>query len=387
MRLLFWISVCFIFYTYVGYPFLLFIWSKLAHKQIKRGYITPEPMVSVIIAARNEEKYILQRIKNILTQEYPICKLQLIIVSDGSTDATNSIVKQFIKNKTNVKHQTTKAASIIKLIELSESKGKSNALNVAFTQSQGEYIVFADTRQQFEPNAIKELIANFLDPSVGCVSGELVLESNSDSLISTEIISYWNLEKRIRKMESMIHSPPGATGAIYAIRSKLFQPLPDETLLDDVYIPMKIVLQGYRTIFDSRAIAFDTISQTFAQEKRRKVRTLVGNYQLLNILPKLLSPASNPIFLRYLSHKVFRLFVPFFFIPIIFSALFINAKFYTLVVMLLIITSILSLFDSNLPSLPYIKRLTKLIRSFLYLNYFALLAAFYILSPSKKKIW
>ena len=172
-------------------------------------------MVSVIIAARNEEKNIRRRIHNILDQDYAKDKMEIIIVSDGSTDATNDIVREFIPVNQKGPYSNPDVPCTMKLIELDETKGKANALNIGIQQATGEFIVFADARQEFERNAIRELIANFNDQSVGCVSGELLLCEDSDASMKREMREmglYWNFEKTIRKMEAAIHSVAGATG-------------------------------------------------------------------------------------------------------------------------------------------------------------------------------
>lgn len=387
MKFIFWLSLCFILYTYAGYPCLLFIWSRLFPKKVNKAYFTPEPTVSVIIAAHDEERYIRKRIENLLKQNYPLEKIEIIIVSDGSTDSTNDIVKQFVSGGANQSSTHSNTLCALKLIELDESRGKPHALNIAVSQSTGEYIVFTDARQEFEPNAIKELIGNFNDPSVGCVSGELVFYRDSDSSIKTEMGFYWDLEKHIRRLESSIYSVAGATGAIYAIRKSLFSTIPEEVLLDDVFIPMNIVFHGYRTIFDSDAIAYDTISESLVHEQRRKIRTLLGNYQLLHLLPQLLSPKSNPIFFRYLSHKVFRLFIPFFFLILLFSSLIANGFFYKMTFVFSLSILILPIIDKFVFHVPFLGKVSKLASTFVLLNYFALLAFLYFIRPGKKKGW
>lgn len=304
-ELTFWISFIFIAYTYVGYPVILFIWARLFPVPINKSYQKDAPNVSVLIAVKNEEKTIGPRIENLLNQNYPKDKLQIIIVSDGSTDQTNPIVRNY-----STKHKTDKAPIVLVIPE--SGSGKSNALNHGIQSATGEFIVFTDARQTFHCDAIAELNANFSDPTVGCVSGELLFMKNSASNIQHEMGLYWKIEKFVRKTESSIGSVAGATGAIYAIRKALYKKLPPETLLDDVLTPMNIAMQGKRTIFESKALAYDTVSQNAQQEWRRKVRTLAGNWQFFNIAPALFSPRYNPIWWRFLSHKFFRLLVPFF---------------------------------------------------------------------------
>jgi cellulose synthase/poly-beta-1,6-N-acetylglucosamine synthase-like glycosyltransferase len=173
--------------------------------------------------------------------------------------------------------------------------------------------VFADARQRFAADALHELVANFTDERVGGASGQLVLDcelGETASTVGDGVGLYWKYEKWQRRSESRLRSTLGATGAIYALRRHLWQPLPPDTLLDDVLAPMRAVLAGYRIVFDERAIAFDRTAPDASVETRRKTRTLAGNYQILAIEPRLLVPILNPVWLQYVSHKFGRLLVP-----------------------------------------------------------------------------
>jgi cellulose synthase/poly-beta-1,6-N-acetylglucosamine synthase-like glycosyltransferase len=169
-------------------------------------------------------------------------------------------------------------------------RGKATAVNRGVAIAKGEILLFADARQRFEKNAIRELVANFADDSVGAVSGELVLLDECGREASESLGAYWRYEKKVRAMESDIHSLPGATGAIYAVQRELFEPLASETILDDVVTPMRIVLKGKRSIFDPAARAYDAASPGEQKEYERKARTLAGNYQLFARMPELLAP-------------------------------------------------------------------------------------------------
>lgn len=386
MKIVFWVSICFILYTYVGYPCLLYVWSKLFPKGSYKSYLSPEPLVSVIIAARNEEGTIGKRIQNLLQQDYPLQKIEIIVVSDGSTDATNRIVREFSSRSSAFQSDSpAKQLNALSLLELPEGKGKAQALNLGVSHAKGGYLIFTDCRQHFDSGAISQLLSNFSDPEIGCVSGELILLEDPCTRIQVDMHFYWDLEKFIRKLESNIDSVAGATGAIYAIRKSLFEPLPEGTLLDDVFIPMRIVLKGYRTVFDGQAKAYDNVSKSFAQEKSRKIRTLLGNYQLLGMLPLLLSPFKNRIFFRYLSHKVFRLFIPFFIISAIISSVLIAELFYGLVFVLFLAVLLMAIVPKSLESIPYLGIVVRLAKTFCSLNYFALLAFFY--SLSSRNLW
>lgn len=302
MELLFWSSLVLVAYAYVGYPCLLGLVARFSPWPVwKRRFEADAPGVSIVIAARNEARRLPARIQNLLAQHYQ-GPMQIVVVSDGSSDGTVDALLPF--------------AGHVDAIEIPAS-GKAAALNAGVAHARHEILVFADARQTFAPDAIAELVANFADPAVGAVTGELVLDCEeradaSDSGVAEGVGLYWRYEKWIRRQESAIHSMPGATGAIYALRRRLWQPLPPGTLLDDVLAPMRVVLEGYRMVFDDSARAFDRVAADADEEQRRKVRTLAGNYQILALEPRLLSPFHNPVWIQYVSHKVIsRLVVPY----------------------------------------------------------------------------
>lgn len=317
MLLIFIFSLLLISYAYLGYPISVWLLARFFSKPVSKGDPTKiSQSVSVVISARNEELRIYQRIENILNQDYPKELLELIVVSDGSEDKTADIVEQFM-----VEYPDRK----IKLIQFDRSQGKPSALNAGVAQTDNEFVVFTDCRQSFEPDVIRQLIANFNDPDIGCVSGELKFWLDSDSQIQAEMGVYWKYEKFVRKNESISGSVVGATGAIYAIRKNLYKPLPAETLIDDVLTPLNISEQGKRVIFDSIAVAYDVVSADAKQEWQRKVRTLAGNWQLLHLFPGVLRPSVNPLCWRFIGHKFLRLLVPFALIFLLLSSLLIDS--------------------------------------------------------------
>jgi cellulose synthase/poly-beta-1,6-N-acetylglucosamine synthase-like glycosyltransferase len=301
METLFWVSLAVVAYVYAGYPALLAIWARMAGRPVRTrtgGGVRHWPAVSVIIAARNEAARLPARVANLLNQSYP-GSLEIIVVSDGSTDDTAAALSQFPES--------------VRLIEV-PAGGKPLALNAGVEFARGSILVFADARQRFSPDAILHLVENFDDPEVGGVTGELILDCEhndpTDSTIADGVGLYWKYEKWLRRHESLIRSTVGATGAIYALRRELWRPLPAGTLLDDVLAPMRAVLAGRRIVFEDRARAFDRTAADGPAESRRKVRTLAGNYQILAIEPRLLIPFVNPVWVQYVSHKIGRLLVP-----------------------------------------------------------------------------
>jgi poly-beta-1,6-N-acetyl-D-glucosamine synthase len=380
MEPLFWILLFLIFYTYLGYPLVLYVKSIFRKCPILTGHIENYPRVSVVIAARNEGKNIERRIRNIMNQDYPKEKLEVIIVSDGSADATDDIVKTIMS-------ETDRwAKGFLRMHSHKPSFGKPFCINTGIEAATGDIIVFADCRQRFADNAIKELIKDFVDQKVGCVSGELVFEETPGSSIQSEMGAYWRFEKWLRKLESTTGSVPGATGAIYAIRKRLFHPLSIETLLDDVLIPMYVCMQGYRTTFNSNAIAYDMVSRTFDLEKKRKIRTLAGNWQLLILEPALLNPLKNPLWIRFISHKILRLVIPYCMITLLFVAFWLKdilSFLFLAAVALFFLISVLPPMKGRLRS---ISTLSRIFKSIIFLNYFAFLAPLK-LALKPRKLW
>ncbi len=293
MKLLFWLCISTVVYAYFGYVLWLLVLSRVRNRPVTRKRFTPS--VSVVIAARNEERNVPARLENLLRLDYPKERLQIVIVSDGSTDRTAKILEEQFPH-------------IVPVI-LAESNGKAFALNEAIKCVTGEILVFMDARQSVEPNAITELVSCFADAAIGAVSGELVIDAESTVNSTGALGIYWRLEKLVRRLESASGSVVGVTGAIYAIRRELYTEIPQGTILDDVLVPMRIVRLGKRVVFQPSAIAHDRLSSKKGKEFARKVRTLAGNYQLLRQDPWLLSLA-NPLLFRFISHKILRLVVP-----------------------------------------------------------------------------
>ena len=212
---------------------------------------------------------------------------------------------------------------------LSEHRGKANALNHGIAEAKGEIVCFIDARQIISSDGLKNLVANFADPSVGCASGELILRADPTTPSSDGVGLYWRLEKHIRNWEGQAGSTVGATGAFYAVRKDLFSPLPEGIILDDVYIPLQVARQGSRVIFDPSAVAWDDFTPSPKQEFRRKVRTLAGNYQLLQLAPWVLTNA-NPLRFQLVCHKLLRLLIPFALVGLFVSTLWLRRSLYEL---------------------------------------------------------
>lgn len=295
MEWVFWISLAVAAYTYVGYPLLLALIGML---RMKPRAIEPfAGSFSFVLSLHNEEANVKRRLDE-LTALVRATGLdgEILLVSDGSTDGTVEAARAF------------ETEGIVRVLDRPQKEGKSAALSAGCAVARGDILVFADARQRWADDAVSRLLENFADPRVGAVSGDLVLESAPGVMAGVGL--YWRFEKWLRKKESQIHAQVGVTGAISACRRVLFRPIPLGTLLDDVYWPLCVAMQGYRVVHDERAKAYDRLPERPRDEFRRKVRTLAGNFQLVRLLPASLLPWRNPVWLQWISRKLLRLLVP-----------------------------------------------------------------------------
>lgn len=309
----YWTCAAVVVYTYAVYPWVLTVAAWFKQRPIRREKFGGA--VSFVVAAYNEEAFITRRLEELKTLlDAADLEGEIIIVSDGSTDETANRARA--------------TGDRVRVVELPTNMGKAAALNEGIAAAQHEIVVFADARQRWATDALLLLLENFADPTIGAVSGDLVVESASG--VMAALGRYWRFEKELRSLESRIHSTVGVTGAISAVRRHLFRPIPPGTVLDDVYWPLQVVRQGYRVVHDDRARAFDRLPDRPRDEFRRKLRTLTGNYQLAARLPGSLVPVLNPIWWQFWSHKVLRLAVPWAMIGLFVSSALVSGPTYQL---------------------------------------------------------
>ncbi len=320
MKYVFWLAAALVGYSYLGYPAWLWLRSRWSPRPVRRGFVD-SPAVSAVMVVRNEEAVIARKLENLLTLDYPQAKLDVVVVSDGSSDRTAAILADYARD--------SEVRTRVRILTKPVSQGKAAGLNDAIKLATGEVLLFTDARQQIESGALRFLIENFADPDVGAVSGELMLGDPTSGETGKGMGLYWRVEKIIRELESASGSVVGATGAIYCARRRLLDasPLPEGAILDDVLLPMQIVRQGSRVIFDSRARAWDSPDLGEGREFSRKVRTLSGNYQLLQLAPWLLS-SQNTIRFEFVSHKLSRLAVPFALLALLIASIFLPQPLY-----------------------------------------------------------
>jgi len=371
MKWVFWLSASVIGYSYLGYAAWLWLRSRWSPRPVRRS--SDEPSVSAVMVVRNEEAVIARKLENLLTLDYPKKKLEVVIVSDGSSDRTVEVLAEFERDPR------------VRVVVKTVSQGKAAGLNDAVAQASGEVLFFTDARQQIEPGALRLLIENFGDPEVGAASGELMLGDPASGETGKGMGLYWRIEKKIRELESASGSVVGATGAIYCVRRNLFQALPQGTILDDVLVPMQVVGQGSRVIFDSRARAWDSPDLGDGREFSRKVRTLSGNYQLLQLAPWLLG-SKDAIRFEFVSHKLSRLAVPLALLGLLLASMFLPQPFYRAALVAQLAFYVLSLVALGGIKVGPLSRLADAARTFVVLNS-AALVAFVNFVTGRKAVW
>jgi poly-beta-1,6-N-acetyl-D-glucosamine synthase len=303
VRIVFWLSLIGILYTYAGYPVAIWLLAKLWPKRWESKPI--QPSVSIILAVHNGIDLLPGKIQHLLDLDYPNIE-EIIIVSDGSTDGTAELL-------------LGPRPHAINPIVLREHVGKAAAISAGAAEATGEIILFVDIRPEIAQGAIQELVSNFADPTVGCVAGELILRQEGHDATSAAVGGlYWRYEQWIRNSEATWDSPVGVYGGFYAIRRELFVPPPAGLILDDMFQPLSIIRQGYRSVLDCRACVYDTWPKKVAGEFHRKVRTLAGNFQLFKIAPWTITP-KNRVFFQLFSHKMMRLLVPYLMVLLLIS--------------------------------------------------------------------
>jgi cellulose synthase/poly-beta-1,6-N-acetylglucosamine synthase-like glycosyltransferase len=300
MQFVFWGCVALVVYTYLLYPLLIWIAASL-QKISSRPTDRPDadlPSVSVLVVAHNEESLIASRLDNLLPLDYPNDKLQLVVASDGSTDRTNQIVREY-------------AAHQIQLLEFPTRMGKPAVLDSTVCKLNGDIVVLSDANSLMDPQSVRKLVRWFADPRVGVACGEIVLIDpptgrNVDSL-------YWRYETFLKRCEGKLGALLGASGPLYAIRRTLFPRIPPGTIVDDFVIPLLARLRsGCRIVYDETAIAYEETPADIATEFQRRARIGAGGFHSLPVLWPLLDPHEGWIAFTFFSHKVLRWLCPFF---------------------------------------------------------------------------
>jgi cellulose synthase/poly-beta-1,6-N-acetylglucosamine synthase-like glycosyltransferase len=292
----FWISVTLVAYIYVGYPVIAWTLAKMAGRST--ASLPVEPRVTVLIAAHNEAAHIAETVGNKLTQDYPEALLDVIVISDGSGDGTDEIVQRL--------------GPRVKLIRQETRAGKTAALNLAVGHAAGEILVFSDANSMYAPGAIRSLVANFADPTVGYVTGKMVYVNSDGSLVGDGCSAYMKYENWLRQQESRLASVIGVDGGIDAVRKTLYRPMRADQLPDFV-LPLTVADQGYRVVYEPEALLHEAALSRQDEEYRMRVRVSLRALWALWDMRRLMNPLRHGLLaFQLVSHKLLRYlsFVP-----------------------------------------------------------------------------
>ncbi|MBX3298852.1 MAG: glycosyltransferase family 2 protein [Acidobacteria bacterium] len=295
VQVIFWSIISLLAYVYAGYPILVFIKSKLFPRPVKRGSI--EPDVSILITAYNEDAAIRQKIENTLAIDYPAEKLEIMVASDGSTDATDEIVREFGDRG-------------VRLFRQEGRSGKTITQNNAVKECRGEIILFSDATTEYPSDVLRRILPNFADETVGCVAGRLIYVDEADTNVGSGAKSYWGYETFLKIAESRSCSLIGASGAMYAVRRSGYREMYAEAC-SDFLIATILYRQGLRTIFEPDAVCTEITNTETENEMRMRVRVIAQTFTDLWRNPDILDPFRHGFFaVQMISHKVLRYAVP-----------------------------------------------------------------------------
>ena len=292
----FWAAVAVLFYVYMGYPLLLAVLAVFSRR--RRPEPDYVPTISFLIAAYNEEASIERKISETLALDYPAEKLEVLVLSDASTDRTDTIVRSFADPR-------------VRLLRMAQRKGKTHAQNQGARVARGEILVFSDATAIYHPQALRYLAANYRDPQVGAVSGRYqYFDPAQTSPTGLGSIAFWNYENLIKTLQSRIRTITGCCGCIYSIRKSAYTELPDD-VISDLTQPLWVIQKGYRAVFEDRALAFEETTASTAEEFSMRVRVVTRGIRGLLSVPELLKPWKYPwVAFQLFSHKVLRWLVP-----------------------------------------------------------------------------
>lgn len=294
---IFWTCLCIVFYSYLGYAFILFCLVKckkfLFHNDLKFE-TSFQPSVALVIPAYNEEDFILRKIKNTLELDYPRQKLTIIFITDGSTDQTPGIIRKY---------------SEFKLMHQSERKGKSAAMNRAMQMITEPVVIFCDANTLLNKDCINEIVKHYADPKVGGVAGEkkILQNTTNTTTVSSGESLYWKYESFIKKMDSEFYSVVGAAGELLSLRTSLYEVIEEHTIIEDFVLSLRVCLKGYIIRYEPKAYAMETSSVSMKEEQKRKVRISAGAFQAMLLVKPLFNVIKYPkLSFQFISHRVLR---------------------------------------------------------------------------------
>lgn len=295
LQILFWTGLFIAFYTYLGYGMLLFFLVRIKEIFVKSASLSlaePLPEVTLFIAAYNEESILQEKMDNCRSLSYPKDKLKIVWITDGSNDRTNELLKQYPE---------------VTVLFQPQRQGKTAALNrgVAFVNT--PFVIFTDANTMLNKDAVREIIRLFSDPSVGCVAGEKRVEIQTEQGATAGEGIYWKYESALKELDYRLYSAVGAAGELFAIRTALFEQMPNDTLLDDFILSLRIAQKGYKIAYAKNAYAMESASLNMKEEEKRKIRIAAGGLQSIWRLRSLLNIFRyGTLSFQYISHRVLR---------------------------------------------------------------------------------
>lgn len=304
LETIFWLLVLLVLYPYLIYPFLIWLWTRFQKIPVLRKQLTPHPYVTIVIAAYNEAESIKKTIENKLSLQYPQDRLEIIVISDGSTDDTDQIIKSF-------------KAKGIRYLRQEPNQGKAAALNFGIKEAVGDIIVFSDANSLFREDMIDQIVRNFAEPTVGYVTGKLGFIQEDRTVVGDGCSAYMRYENQIRKLETSFCSVIGVNGGVDAIRKSLYVEIPPK-LITDFILPLKVIEQGYRVVYDENVRSFEIPNNDIGSEYKMRVRVATRGLQGLKYMKNLLNFAKypRPAF-SLISHKLIRYCSPLFLVGIL----------------------------------------------------------------------
>ena len=330
MKILFYLSLIGIIYTYFGYPLLMVAFSKLKkQKPIKKGEFTP--FISIVIPAYNEEKSIGAKLNEILSLNYPKVKMEVMVISDASTDKTDEIISGFLNRG-------------VKLFRMDKRSGKIAAYRKVFPLLKGEIIVFSDATSILSLDSVINLISNFNDETVGCAGGVLTYVNPKQANVGKGEKKYWSYEKRILELESNLCSLLSVSGTFYAVRKELYPQNMKDDLADDLIVPFNVRKNGKRIVLDNQAICKDFTTLSIKEEMNKRIRITVQNIRGLLDQVDILNPFKYGLYsILAISHKLFRLLVPIFLLLLFITSMFLSL--HSIIFLLIFISQIIFYFS------------------------------------------
>ncbi|HTS44622.1 MAG TPA: glycosyltransferase family 2 protein [Puia sp.] len=297
LKILFWFSLSIIVYSYVGYGLIIYLLVQLKNAFTKKKYpvedILFEPEISIVISAFNEEDFIEKKINNTFQLDYPESKLKIIFITDGSSDNTAEIIRNYQR---------------ILLLHEPERKGKVAAMNRAMKFVTTPYVIFSDANTLLNGNSVKAIVRHYSNPEVGGVAGEKKIITTTQTMAAGVGEGlYWKYESFLKKMDSSFYSVVGAAGELFSVRTELFENSGENIIIEDFVQSLKICIRGYVIRYEPDAFAIETSSATMKEEEKRKIRISAGAFQAMGILRDLFNIFKYPVLsFQFISHRILR---------------------------------------------------------------------------------